>query len=69
MFIRARTLEYTFSFVAGNGAEVVVGSVSSDNLSPLFTGVHIGVYAQGYMSNPCLENAYFKYCKWDLVDA
>lgn len=46
---------------------MVVGSVPARTLIPLFTGVHLGVYAQGHNSAPCVENAVFRYCKWDVV--
>jgi hypothetical protein len=68
-FVKARTLQYEFSFkIHGSSEAVVTGTLPSDALKPLFTGVHLGVYAQGVNDTPCLNSAYFKYAKWDHVD-
>jgi hypothetical protein len=48
-------------------APTVVGSVKTSLFQPLFTGVHIGVCAQGVAGSPCLEPAYFRYAKWEVA--
>lgn len=67
-FVKARTLQYEFAFKIQGSETVVAGTLPSDALKPLFTGVHLGVYAQGANDTPCLNSAYFKYAKWDHVD-
>jgi hypothetical protein len=67
--VRARTKSYEFAFQIGSGAEVVAGTMATNALKPLFTGAHLGVYAQGAKQVPCLKPAYFKNIKWERVEA
>lgn len=63
--IKARTLSYEFSFKqAGSESFIVAGTVSTDSFKPLFTGIQVGIYAQGNVT-PCLSSAYFKYARFD----
>lgn len=68
-YVKARTQQYEFAYALPNGSPVVVGTMASSELRPLFTGAHLGVFAQGVKETPCLNSAYFKYAKWDHVDA
>lgn len=68
-YVHARTQQYEFSYSVGGAAPVVVGTMASSELKPLFTGVHLGVFAQGAKDMPCINRAYFKYAKWDSVAA
>lgn len=52
---------------AASSKRTVLGSVKTSLFQPLFTGVHIGVYAQGVAGSPCLEPAYFRYAKWEVA--
>ncbi|KAJ9110604.1 hypothetical protein QFC22_006703 [Naganishia vaughanmartiniae] len=63
--IKARTLSYEFSFKqAGSESFIVAGTVSTDSFKPLFTGIQVGIYAQGNVT-PCLSSAYFTYARFD----
>lgn len=65
--IKARRQSYEFTYTEGAGVKVA-GSVASSSLKPLFTGAHLGMYAQGVNSMPCLNWAFFQRAEWVEVE-
>ncbi|ORY22227.1 glycosyl hydrolase, partial [Naematelia encephala] len=65
LIIEARQLEYTFKYQMDSTVKEA-GRVPTSSFHPLFTGVHLGLYAQGAREVPCLNPAYFEYAKWDV---
>ncbi|BEI98971.1 hypothetical protein CcaverHIS631_0400140 [Cutaneotrichosporon cavernicola] len=63
--VYARKQQYEFAYTIPGADPVVVGTMASSELKPLFTGVHLGLYAQGVNDTPCLNRAYFKYARWE----
>ena len=64
LYIKATKDLYEFAYKL-KGDKQSLGSVPTSAFTPLFTGVHIGLYAQGANEIPCRHSAYFKYAKWD----
>ena len=62
--IHARKHEYTFSYAIKDKVVQVESTIPTKAFTPLFTGVHLGLYAQGANDVPCSQNAYFKYAEW-----
>ena len=66
--VRASKASYEFWFkCTGDAKKTSVGRVETHLFQPLFTGVHIGLYAQGAGGSPCLTPAYFKYARWEVA--
>lgn len=61
--IKARKDTYELSFGLSEQTKVA-GTMPSSALVPLFTGVHLGLYAQGANETPSRQSAYFKYARW-----
>lgn len=64
LYIKAAKNQYDFAYQL-KGDKQWLGSVPSSAFVPLFTGVHIGLYAQGANEIPCGRSAFFRYAKWD----
>jgi len=64
LFITAAMHQYDFAYQV-KGDKHWLGSVPSSAFVPLFTGVHIGLYAQGANETPCRRSAFFRYARWD----
>ena len=58
--IKARRQEYEFFYRLGSDM-VSAGTVPTQAFVPLFTGVHLGLFAQGADGRPSLSMAYFEY--------
>lgn len=67
LYIAARKDQYDFSYRLRGGQLVSVGRIATSSFVPLFTGVHIGIYAQGSGEVPCLNSAYFSVAEWETV--
>lgn len=65
--IHARKLEYTFSYVVDGQITSVPQAVPTKAFTPLFTGVHLGLYAQGSTEVPCSKFTYFDHAQWTAV--
>lgn len=63
LHIDARKDSYDFAYSTQRG-RTDIGTVSTACFVPLFTGVHLGLYAQGANETPCRQSAFFKYAKW-----
>lgn len=69
LVIKARRLEYEFSFrVEGEDTFTSAGSIPTEVFVPMFTKVHLGLYAQGADEMPSLNSAFFKYAKWERAE-
>jgi hypothetical protein len=64
LFIKAAKHQYDFACQL-QGDRKPLGSVPTSAFVPLFTGVHLGLYAQGANEIPCRRSAFFRYAKWD----
>jgi hypothetical protein len=64
LFIKAAKHQYDFAYQL-EGDRQPLGTVPSSAFVPLFTGVHLGLYAQGANEMPCRRSAFFRYAKWD----
>ena len=64
LFINATKHQYDFAYQVKTERHSC-GNVPSSAFVPLFTGVHIGLYAQGANEIPCRRSAYFRYARWD----
>lgn len=63
--IKATSSSYQFLYkLAGSSSFEEAGTIPNSLLNPIFTGAHLGVYAQGEDHRPCLNDAYFKYARW-----
>lgn len=61
--IKARRDSYEFAYSTAKG-RTTIGTVAPSSFMPLFTGVHLGIYAQGSNETLCRQSALFKYAKW-----
>ena len=62
--IKARRSCYSFAFTVNSQTEEIEQTVPTSAFTPLFTGVHLGLYAQGANEISCLTPAYFAHTQW-----
>jgi hypothetical protein len=58
--IKSSTTAYEFSYkTSGHATPVSLGELAIQGLNPIFTGAHLGIFAQGYDGRPVLGPAKF----------